>query len=134
MRIAVLLLVVLSVSCRHRELNPDGPRAPGNWELLGQRMVNHHAERDVILAGLQGTFRRIRIDVDRADLEMWDIRVHFGNGEMFSPEVRHHFRDGSWSRIIDLPGAARVITKVEFVYRTAHRGEGRAKVELWGMH
>jgi hypothetical protein len=97
-------------------------------------MVNFRGDHDVILAGGQGTFRAIRIDVDRADLEMWDIRIHFGNGEVYSPAIRHQFREGSWSRTIDLPGASRVIKSVEFWYRTSHRGEGRANVDVWGRH
>jgi len=142
MKYVALGLVLLSTSCMRRHYPGDGhdhgpepaPRGAGRWELLGQRMVNHRGDHDVIAAGLQGVFRAIRIDVERADLEMWDIKVHFGNGEVFSPPLRHHFRDGSWSRVIDLPGNTRVITKIGFLYRTAHRGEGRAKVEAWGLH
>ncbi len=97
-------------------------------------MVNHRGERDEIHANFQGNFTAIRLDVDRADLEIWDIRVHFGNGEVWSPNVRHHFREGSWSRRIDLPGNVRHIQKVVFFYKTAQRGEGRANLDLFGLH
>jgi hypothetical protein len=102
----------------------------GTWGLLGSRLVEFHKEHDAILAGLQGTFRAIRIEVDRADLQMHDIRVNFASGDSFSPEARHHFKEGSWSRVIDLPGARRVIKSVEFKYKTVGRREGRAKVSV----
>ena len=116
--------------CRGRMNNPAGP----GWEKLGTRMVNFHADHDVIGALLQGTFRRIRIDVDRADLEMYDVKINFLNGESYSPAIRHHFTEGSWSRQIDLPGASRVIKSIEFRYKTSHRGEGRANVDVFGLH
>lgn len=109
---------------------PEGPR----WEKLGSRMVNFHGDHDTIAAGGQGDFRQIRIDVDRADLEMYNIRVNFGNGEHWSPDTRIHFKEGSWSRTIDLPGHVRHIKTVEFWYKTSHRGEGRANIDLFGRH
>lgn len=114
----------------------DGGNAPRGerWEKLGSRMVNHRAERDEIHANFQGDFLAIRIDVDRADLEMFDVDVVFGNNEHWDASIRHHFREGSWSRRIDLPGHVRHIRKVVFKYRTAHRGEGRANVDLYGLH
>ena len=129
--LAVVLLSLAACGGRggHRN-DPVGPR----WEKLGSRMVNFHGDHDAIAAGLQGAFRAIRIDVDRADLEMWDIKVHFANGEVFDLAIRHDFREGSWSRVIDLPGHERIISRVDFWYRTAHRGEGRANIDLWGLH
>jgi len=122
---------LLSVTgCRVVAVGPHG----GRWELLGSRLVEFHADHDAVLAGLQGSYRAIRIDVDRAPLEMYDIKVNFANGESYSPDIRHHFREGGWSRIIDLPGLKRVIKSVEFWYKTTHRGEGRAKVDVWGLH
>jgi hypothetical protein len=64
---------------------------------------------------------------------MYDIRVNFHNGEHYSPNVSHFFREGAWTRLIDLPGGDRRIRSVDFRYRTAHRGEGRAVVEVWGL-
>jgi hypothetical protein len=116
------------LGCRGHRNDPIGP----GWERLGTRNVNFRGDHDIVAAGLQGKFRAIRIDVDRADLEMYDIRVHFANGDHFSPGIRHHFREGSWSRTIDLPGGERIIKSIEFWYRTSHRGEGRANVDVWG--
>ena len=63
---------------------------------------------------------------------MYNIRLVFGDGETFSPETRVQFREGSWSRTIDLPGGARVIRRIEFWYRSELK-RGRATVRVYGM-
>ena len=101
------------------------------WDLLGTRQVSFAAEKDVIGAKHQGRFRAIKIEVEGGNLEMYNIRVVFGNGGHFSPETRVVFRQGSWSRTIDLPGDARVIRRIEFWYRSELK-RGRATVRVYG--
>lgn len=136
-------LMTASCACGHAHHAPGhrhehGPASPtgghAHWELLGGRSVDPRGEQDAIAAGLPCVCRTIRIDVEGVALEMWDIKVHFANGEIFSPPVRHQFREGAWSRVIDLPGNTRVIRKIGFFYRTAPRGDEGAKVEAWGLH
>lgn len=103
-----------------------------DWELLGTRRVDFRAERDVIGASAQGRFRALKIEVEGGNLEMFNIRVTFGDGDVFSPETRLVFREGSWSRTIDLPGEARIVRRVEFFYRSEGR-RGRATVRLYGL-
>lgn len=105
--------------------------ATTDWEKLGERMVTGKADRDVIHVGARdGTFKRIRLSVEHSALEMYDVEVHFGNGETFSPNTRLVFGKNTNSRVIDLPGAARVIKKVVFKYGNLPGG-GRAQIELW---
>jgi hypothetical protein len=103
-----------------------------DWELLGSRRVSFAAEKDVITARHEGRFRAIKLEVQGGNLDMYNIRVVFGDGETFSPETRVEFREGSWSRTIDLPGAARVIRRIEFWYRSELK-RGRAVVRVYGM-
>lgn len=103
-----------------------------NWELLGTRRVSFGAEKDVITAKHQGRFRAIKVEVEGGNLEMYNIRLVFGDGTTFSPDTRVNFREGSWSRTIDLPGEARVIRRVEFWYRSELR-RGRATVRVYGV-
>jgi len=96
-------------------------------------MVNFRSERDVVSAAGDGTFRKILIRVKDGDLEMFNVRIVFGNGEIFSPKTRLHFGNDSRSRVIDLPGEARVIRRIEFAYKSVRGGqEGRATVEVLG--
>lgn len=116
---------------------PSGPApAAAGWDHLGMRQVDFRVDHDAIVAAGQGgggAFRSIRIDVEGGDLEMFNVKVTFGNGETFSPATRLYFRAGTRSRIIDLPGDARVIRRVDFFYRSVLFGnQGRATVHVYG--
>ncbi|HEY5938533.1 MAG TPA: hypothetical protein VIU61_27970 [Kofleriaceae bacterium] len=106
--------------------------ANSRWDKLGERWVNGHGDRDVIHVGrADGRFRQIQVVVEHSALEMFDIVVVFGDGSAFSPPTRMTFGPGTTTRVIDLPGGARVIRRVEFRYGNLPGG-GRAQVELWG--
>ena len=51
--------------------------------------------------------------------------VTYANGVADTIPVRHIFKEGSLSRIIDLPGRKRIIRKIVF--------EGRALVKVYGL-
>ncbi len=105
----------------------------GTWDHIGMRPVDFRLDHDAITAVGEGTFRAIRIDVEGGDLEMFDVKVSFGNGETFSPSTRLYFREGTRSREIDLPGASRIIRRIDFFYRSALFGApGRAIVHVYG--
>ncbi len=127
---ALLAAALILTGCApHASAGPVPVR--GDWELLGTRRVSFAAEKDVIGAKHQGRFRAIKLEVEGGNLDMYNIRVVFGDGESFSPETRVEFREGSWSRTIDLPGGARVIRRIEFWYRSELR-RGRATVRVYG--
>jgi hypothetical protein len=103
------------------------------WDHVGMRPVDFRVDHDAILASGNGAFRAIRVDVEGGDLEMFDVKLTFGNGEVFSPATRIYFREGSRSRVIDLPGDARIIRRIDFFYRSAPFGApGRAVVHVYG--
>ena len=108
------------------------PLIAQDWELLGTRKVSFRAEKDVIsVTAREGLFRAIKLEVEGGNLEMFNIRVVFGDGSVFSPETRLVFREGSWSRTIDLPGTVRVIRRIEFFYKSELR-RGRATIRAYG--
>lgn len=118
-------------------IDPPPMRPPPiepRWETLGERVVSFHAERDTIkVTRKEGMFTALRLEIDGGDLEMYDMVVHFVDGTKFSPETHWRFREGSLSHVIDLPGGARLIKRVDFKYRSTER-KGRAKLVLWGLH
>jgi hypothetical protein len=112
------------------------PHAPQEWHgqvELGQSEVNYRPDADVIPVANQTTFSAIGIHVTDGDLEMYDLIVEFGDGQRFDPALRNVFREGSWSRRIDLPGGRRHIRKVEFKSRTLPNGKPKARVHLFGF-
>ncbi len=102
------------------------------WEKLGARQVDFGLDKDqIVVTGNEGTFNAIKLTVTGGDLLMYNIRVTFGDGSSFSPPTRMEFTLGSQTRTIDLPGQARVIRKVEFLYRSKIK-RGKATVTLHG--
>jgi hypothetical protein len=103
------------------------------WVEIGNLMADLNLDHGIIDARGDGRFWSVRIEAVNADLEMYDIRMTFGNGEVFVPSVRHHFQEGSWSRRIDLPGGYRHIRRIEFWYKAAQPGAGPARIVVWGL-
>lgn len=123
---ALALALVSLPFARHSVAGVD------DWQLLGRRRVGFEAERDVIEVGVrEGVFDAIRIEVQDGDLEIYNIRVVFGNGLSWSPDTRVAISDRSRSRVIDLPGEARIIRRVEFWYRGRLK-RGEATVVAFG--
>lgn len=107
------------------------PKFP-NYELIGSKKVDFGADKDTIeVTAKEGRFNSIMLSVDDGELVMHDIKIEFGNGESFSPEVRAEFQEGSRSRQIDLPGEARIIKEITFKYRSKLK-RGKATVEVYG--
>jgi hypothetical protein len=101
------------------------------WTSLGMKMVDGKVDRDVIpVSRADGLFDKIAIVVTDSDLELLDFVITFGNGSRFEPKIRHNFKEGTRSRIIDLPGNNRVINGIELAYANIPGG-GRARVEVF---
>ncbi len=111
---------------------PAAVHASDDWQLLGKRNVGQAAETDGIDVGLRdGLFNAIRIDVNEGTVEIYNIRVKFMNGEDYSPDTRLVFKEGERTRVIDLPGEARGIRRIEFAYRNTE-SRGQAVVSVFG--
>ena len=90
-------------------------------------------DHDIVRATGEGRFRRVRLVVEGGDLEMFDVRITFGDGATFSPATRFYFKDNSRSRVIDLPGGARIIRWINFYYRSVPGGgQGKATIHVYG--
>jgi hypothetical protein len=110
-----------------------GP-GPGGWVQLGERTVNGRGDRDIIHVGRrEGRFRQLQFTIENSSLEMYDMIVYFGDGSSYSPPTRLVFHPGQASRVIDLPGGARVIKRVEFRYGNPRdRDHRNAHIVLFG--
>lgn len=102
------------------------------WVKLGEREVNGRLDHDRIDVGRRdGKFTKLTLYVENSDLELLDFTVTFGDKQKFHPELRHVFKDGARTRVIDLPGAERAISSIDLKYKNLPGG-GRARVEVWG--
>jgi hypothetical protein len=102
-----------------------------SWQELGEVRVDGRVDRDSLVIGRdEGRFTSIQIRVEGSSLLMHDVKVVFGNGEVFEPRIRWVFDENSRSRVIDLPGNTRFIKRVDFNYSNLPGG-GAARVALW---
>ena len=110
--------------------------AQPQWEKLGTQVVNgrpNQVDTDTFVVGAsRGSYTHLQIKVEKSALRMLDMKVHFGDGSVFDVTTAYVFGPNQTSRMIDLPGNARVITKVVFRYTNLNDGKGDARVELWG--
>jgi hypothetical protein len=108
------------------------PAHGGGWAVLGEREVDFHVDHDVIEVGRsEGRFHELRFNVHGAAIELYEVKVVLGDGDVIRPDTRFVFERGEGRRI-ELPGGQRVVRQVDFVYRSLH-GEGRrARVTLLG--
>src|SRR5437870_4278173 len=134
MRSLSLLIAVVLAGCVVGPARPAEDHAMRNgYVYLGERWV--HGTGQMVheaIGGLRhdGRFSSIMLVVENAPVQMDDVVVTFGDREQFRPGTRLVFGPDSTTREIPLPGGARVIRRVDFVFNN-FPGDGRAKVELW---
>lgn len=101
------------------------------WNKLGERWVDGAVDHDtIVVGGAEGRFAIVQLKVEHSSLELFDVVFTFGDGSTFSPPTRLVFHPEETTRVIDLPGGARVIRRVDFRYANLPGG-GRAQIELW---
>jgi hypothetical protein len=106
---------------------------PRGWNLLGETRVEGRRDHDIIrLPPGKMAMRRIVIVVSDSDLDMQNVQIRYGKGQVFTPNVRHFFREGQRSRVIDLPGEVTRVFEVELKYGNTPGG-GRARVQVYGQ-
>ena len=105
-----------------------------DWMLLGSRTVALIGERDEILVTADmGTFKAIQIRVIDTGVEFDRLVIVFRNGRTIEAPIREFIPAGGSTRVIDLPGRNRIITKIIMHYKTRPGTLDRAQVEAWGL-
>ena len=108
---------------------------PPRWEKLGQRRVNYGLDRDEILVtAREVTFTALRLHAELAPMNFHRCVVNFANGSTQTFQISETVRAGQTTRLLDLAGNNRIITKVVFWYDTKNRANRRGRVELWGRN
>ena len=126
--LAKIALMMVLVACT------GSLRADCDWQMLGQRSVDHRADHDEIpVEYSEGTFNSVQLRVQGAPVEFSKVTVYFRNGGKQELDIRDEIPAGGETRTIDLQGRSddRHIERVAFNYRTAESGDGRAVVQLW---
>jgi hypothetical protein len=106
-----------------------------DWEKLGSKIVNMHADHDeIIVTAHDGLFTKLKFKVLKAPLFLHNINVIFGNGSSENIVFNKKFTPGTESRVIDLPGNKRIIKKINLNYKTPKNPKGKSMIVLFGKH
>ena len=105
------------------------------WVLLGRKTVNYAAERDQVpVTKWSGEFKKVQLRVKESGVHFIDLTVVFANGRRYDVPIKAFIPAGGSTRIIDLPGKARFIQRLELIYQTPVGGAGgKGLVEVWGL-
>ena len=105
----------------------------GNWFFLGDKNVGFGVDHDVIHFGnWKDDVRQIKLKITDGPVKMFTMKIHFDNGTVQDVELRNRFTQGSESRVIDLTGGLRHLSKIEFWYETKGFLRGKSRVAVWG--
>jgi len=108
-------------------------RADAEWFFLEDKKVGFGVDHDVIHFGnWKDDVRQIKLKVTDGPLKMYDMKIFFDNGSVQDVQLRNHFNQGSESRVIDMDGGLRHLTKIEFKYETKGFLRGRSKISVYG--
>ncbi len=127
--VSTLVVALLFIGARSASADRWDPKG---WLKLGEQRVNGRVDKDRITVGRhEGKFTKVTIVVEDSDIELLDFDVKFVGGGTWNPKVRHYFKEGARSRVIDLPGDERVIQYIDLKYKNLPGG-GAATVAVWG--
>lgn len=109
------------------------PPESDGWKFIADKWVNFGVDKDVIQVGNVGDeYTKLVVRVTDAPLRMYDMKVFFDNGGVQDVSIKSVIKQGGQTRVIDLDGGKRRLSKIEFWYETKGRGKGRARVAVWG--
>ena len=107
----------------------------GEWFFLEDKKVGFGVDHDVIHFGnWKDDVRQLKIKVTDGPLKMYNMKIHFDNGSVQHVELRNRFTQGSESRVIDMDGGLRHLTKIEFWYETKGFLRGKSRIAVWGRN
>ena len=106
--------------------------ALAKWVKLGSKNVTYKLDRDVIYVGAKkGGFTKLKLEVTRGNLNMHKMIVEYGNGMKDIIPLKHDFKKGSDTRVIDLEGGHRVIKDITLWYDTKNFSRKSAKGNVY---
>lgn len=134
-KIVLLFSVVSLFSFNTLKNTTTADVKPGDWFFLEDKNVGFGVDHDVIHFGnWKDDVRQIKLKITDGPLKMYSMKIHFDNGETQDVSMRFRFAQNSESRVIDMNGGLRHLTKIEFTYETKGFARGRARVAVWGRN
>ena len=132
---SALIAAVFSLTTAFTSDNASTKNKTGDWFYLGDKNVSFGSDHDVLNFGnWKDDVRQIKLKVTDGPLKMYKMIIHFDNGTKQNVELRNRFVQGSESRVIDMDGGLRHLTKIEFWYETKGYLRGKSRMAVWGKN
>jgi hypothetical protein len=104
--------------------------AQSRWLELGVRDLDDRSERAAFAVRVGDYYRRIRLCVDRAQVDFSGVTVRFRSGGTRTLDLRSLVERGDCTAPIDLNGERRELETVVVHYLPRSLGGSRARVRL----
>ena len=129
------IVAVFSISTAFTFSSTPIKKDVGAWFFLEDKKVGFGVDHDVINFGnWKDDVNQIKLKVTDGPLKMFSMKIYFDNGTMQNVELRNRFAQGSESRVIDMDGGLRHLSKIEFWYETKGFLRGKSRVAVWGKN
>jgi hypothetical protein len=128
-------LTALASPALAQKVTRPRPGGAGGWRLIGTMTANFVADHDSItVKGPFDDFRRVKLRVTGADLEIHRLVIAYDSGTAEELEVREFIRQGGETRAIDLRGMGRrSVRRIDVWYETKGVRKGKATLTILGM-
>lgn len=104
------------------------------WHKISDTTVDLTKEKDEIVVLGADSFASIKFKVVGQPINLVSAEVVYETGENQDVAILFHEKDAGYSRIIDLQGGERDISKIVLIYKTLPNPDNKkAHVELWGL-
>ena len=103
---------------------------PGGWRVIGHKVVNGGSDTDWVYTPGSRRYRQVRLCVANAPLHMKDFDIYFRNGGHQDVATRDRLNPGMCTRVVDIRGGARDITRIRLKYGRLARGVQAPLVRL----
>lgn len=132
---STVIAAVFSLTTSFTSFKTSNTNKAGDWFFLEDKKVGFGVDHDVIHFGnWRDDVRQLKLKITDGPLKMYNMKIHFDNGTTQNVSMRFRFAQGSESRVIDLDGGLRHLTKIEFTYETKGFARGRSRVAVWGRN
>jgi hypothetical protein len=103
------------------------------WVKLAERTANYTVDHSqIVLDGLDANLTALRVKVKKGALNLHRCAIFYKNGQTQDIDILNSIPEGGQSKVIEIPGSDRLISKLVFTYDTKNRDIQKADVELWG--
>lgn len=133
-----LLIILLAFIGGHVSVSAQTATLVANdktgWHKISETTVDFKKDRDEVMILGANRFAAIQFKVVDAPIDLLNLEIFYESGDIQKIDVNSTVKAPGESRVIDLNGGERNLSKIVFVYKTLpNRKDDKAHVEIWGL-